>query len=1216
MEFQLSFTSNPTNGNFGSNSACGWTVQYNSNFLQMYPNTTTAGWSCCLLIPLSSFTSNWLIFRGQQIPSGSGGIITWEAWDINGVRQYSNSVPYTTTSGSNSPGASVGSTGSQDSSWGFFRLCTTTVPLGSGEPRFADNGNLLEWKFNGTLSDASGRGYTATSSAGTPANPCGSGPCYEATSGQSLVTAVIRATPGPIWGNPPSWRAGTTVGLDGSGSISMDDSGGTPALLWQILSGPSTPVWSSHTAMQPTLTGIVMGDYRVQLVATGSSGGSAIATADIGAVAQDSKGVVVNADPDVDKIFGPMIALGKNPWGWADERAYSDIALQSAYLSSVNYNPPTFATKGTGTIAYRYGGNLAATTLNGSISATATSITVADVTKLDLSTLPATPTDILIENELIRICSASGNTLTVCYDGRGVARGAFTYGVGPTQYPGASHNSGVAVGDSMVTGTGTLFATDSQRAVCPAGVPGPPGLVVYSTGTLTMSAGSAVVTGSGTAWSTGNGVVAGNMIRITATHGGGTAFVTWAVINSVDSVTQLTLSRPAPSDIDGTGFSYKITGPLYGSFEVPIPGTPSVTNIIQNILACESETRLSTSSYFEADAFVALGPITGMHYSYKTIVGVTSFTFQPNYYGTGLAARALYLRSGYGPAKTLADNIDEYWVNDPEVCAGYCWSFGIRAVGGFIGALADKVTNPSTTLSWDHLRQFGTAAAGIVATGNCNIADTRDVGSTQAMPALLALFDTAQQSRWNGILYGNSNSFYAWDQACKGADNSWANAGAYFDATQGTLSTLTSGSTAVVAASGTYAAATAARNGCSGVATGTGTIAAGSDVLTRSSGTFTTQAAPGYQVAVTGTRLGVPFTLITDFRTDSANQRTLGGKWPANADTGTVSWTDVIYPFNTTTFATGLTDTSGLAESFICTYVDPTHVTLNRSWPLTTGSTRYLFSLNLTGFGEQPFMLGGAKSLALQWAALNSDSTIASAFNTELQQASIWMFTTGFDPFTLGPFGGRVFDACEPAIVPSTSFPALLAHSNCAGGLSIDGTVEARELTAESSTSLRGYYASQNSSSAARTWADQQYGALWSKSGYDAGGVYSDARSAGNNIGNSNLSDAYLGSFKWTGFFFGMGMAHQWPAVRLGGVAAPMPRTLSVTCNISSVPNATQCRVTLTKPDGSTVTNTCTTSPCPVTADAREGDHLLEVDYLSASNMVLNHGDAVTVRVP
>ena len=28
------------------------------------------------------------------------------------------------------------------------------------------------------------------------------------------------------------------------------------------------------------------------------------------------------------------------------------------------------------------------------------------------------------------------------------------------------------------------------------------------------------------------------------------------------------------------------------------------------------------------------------------------------------------------------------------------------------------------------------------------------------------------------------------------------------------------------------------------------------------------------------------------------------------------------------------------------------------------------------------------------------------------------------------------------------------------------------------------------------------------------------------------LSNASLGAYKWTGFFFGMGMAHQWPAVR------------------------------------------------------------------------------------
>jgi hypothetical protein len=38
------------------------------------------------------------------------------------------------------------------------------------------------------------------------------------------------------------------------------------------------------------------------------------------------------------------------------------------------------------------------------------------------------------------------------------------------------------------------------------------------------------------------------------------------------------------------------------------------------------------------------------------------------------------------------------------------------------------------------------------------------------------------------------------------------------------------------------------------------------------------------------------------------------------------------------------------------------------------------------------------------------------------------------------------------------------------------------------------------------------------------------------------LSNVSLGAYKWTGFFFGMGMAHQWPAVRVENIAgAPDP---------------------------------------------------------------------------
>ena len=85
-------------------------------------------------------------------------------------------------------------------------------------------------------------------------------------------------------------------------------------------------------------------------------------------------------------------------------------------------------------------------------------------------------------------------------------------------------------------------------------------------------------------------------------------------------------------------------------------------------------------------------------------------------------------------------------------------------------------------------------------------------------------------------------------------------------------------------------------------------------------------------------------------------------------------------------------------------------------------------------------------------------------------------------------------------------------------------------LTAEASQALRVYFES-NPTPEALAWGDVAYGSIWGNPQYTTGGVYSDS----NYVRNEN-SNASLGAYKWTGFFFGMGMAHQWPAVRLGGV--------------------------------------------------------------------------------
>ncbi|MGH9455877.1 MAG: hypothetical protein ACRD2O_18125, partial [Terriglobia bacterium] len=80
-------------------------------------------------------------------------------------------------------------------------------------------------------------------------------------------------------------------------------------------------------------------------------------------------------------------------------------------------------------------------------------------------------------------------------------------------------------------------------------------------------------------------------------------------------------------------------------------------------------------------------------------------------------------------------------------------------------------------------------------------------------------------------------------------------------------------------------------------------------------------------------------------------------------------------------------------------------------------------------------------------------------------------------------------------------------------------------------------------------------------------------------------------------------------AWRLGGLAPSVNRTLYVSFNLASVPNATQVKVTLTEPDGAVVTGTCSSSPCAVETDARQGNDAGQTAYLSATGAVLALGD-------
>ena len=88
----------------------------------------------------------------------------------------------------------------------------------------------------------------------------------------------------------------------------------------------------------------------------------------------------------------------------------------------------------------------------------------------------------------------------------------------------------------------------------------------------------------------------------------------------------------------------------------------------------------------------------------------------------------------------------------------------------------------------------------------------------------------------------------------------------------------------------------------------------------------------------------------------------------------------------------------------------------------------------------------------------------------------------------------------------------------------------------------------------------------------------------------------------------GAGLADTYLAYRLGGLAAASNRTVSVNLDLAAIPNAPKARISVWSPAGVEAITTCSTSPCAVTVDARQGRHTYRVDYLSAGNAVLALG--------
>jgi hypothetical protein len=357
-------------------------------------------------------------------------------------------------------------------------------------------------------------------------------------------------------------------------------------------------------------------------------------------------------------------------------------------------------------------------------------------------------------------------------------------------------------------------------------------------------------------------------------------------------------------------------------------------------------------------------------------------------------------------------------------------------------------------------------------------------------------------------------AIYARESRCKGIDNSWAN-GFYFNASASPLLRVTNGS-ALVTGTGIPTEL------CYGIASGMVTVANGSATITG------TGLVDGNKIAITGTRQGATYVGMLRFTQSGGTSGILGALWPG--DSGT-------FPFvienndNISTIGTS-TDDPQLSKNWACTWNSPSAVTLNRPWDGPSEENAVLFSYVLAGFGQQPFMLG-IKTTEMEFASQIDDSRLATRFSALARQAATWIHDNGYDPITQGMNYGRVFEACEPTTAPTPGTTFDTRTPGCSFGLDPASIRASRVLTAEASQALRVYYES-DPTSARRDWGDLAYGSIWGYCPYTKPGYYCDEYYV-----RDENSDISLGSYKWTGFFFGMGMAHQWPAVRVGGSDLP-----------------------------------------------------------------------------
>jgi hypothetical protein len=497
----------------------------------------------------------------------------------------------------------------------------------------------------------------------------------------------------------------------------------------------------------------------------------------------------------------------------------------------------------------------------------------------------------------------------------------------------------------------------------------------------------------------------------------------------------------------------------------------------------------------------------------------------------------------------------------------------------------------------------------------CNVYDdSRDSGYAYTWLILAAIYDPDTTSTaapggipWRTYWQNQLPQMLANDTTCQNqtpnSANSFAN-GFLWNNSQPIL-TLTNGSSI---ATGTGLPA----NMCNGTASGTASVTNGSSAIAIQSGSVP---AGTTDLFLTGTTGGGASVFVQSIAFSAG---VLGAFWMG--DSGTISWVSGAFdgyasdgqPQDMLVIATGNNDLTNMSKNWACTWNSSISITLNRPWDGASSDRThvyYPYHSNLAGYGQQPFMLGiksyGENLLAKQ--TLPALAPYVAPYQAFTANSTSWIWNAGMDHQLLGTNYGRIFQQCEPTNTAPTGTSFTFRAPGCTYGNDPGSVFLSREQNAEVGAALGIYYAT-NPIYANKVRGDQFYGALWGYCPWTTGGAYCDANSTAANAAASNLGDNYIHAGKWTGFFTGVGMSHQWPAVRLGGLQASGARKASLPLQTGDVPGTASIRIVVTAPSGAKTSVVCQgdpSSPCDATVDDRQGASIYQAQYLSAGGSVL-----------